>query len=286
MLVLAGRRPVAVAAGYLEAYSTTAAARTQHVVVVREDWTVLLFDHKLRLRWETAVGSHVDAMLGADRSLYELCDVGVLITRLSATTTTGGSSGGSSSGGGGGSGGGGVHAQEGDTGGMVVVSGRLRRKGGALDGGKAVNDRLEAYLQHFSFYALEGRSGAVAWSHEGGGSGGSDGGFGGVGGTSPSKADALATATGHAARAASSSPKLGQYLLDPSQVSLELGPIVGGYAAHAGGGGGGGAETGTSSSKKSMLEDWTSFRSSVLKFALPHGWESPSDTRLEVISDS
>lgn len=46
-----GRRPVALGAGYLRPFDTSenAPPRKQHVVVVREDWTVLCFDSALNL---------------------------------------------------------------------------------------------------------------------------------------------------------------------------------------------------------------------------------------------
>mmetsp|Transcript_14161 Transcript_14161/g.36136 ORF Transcript_14161/g.36136 Transcript_14161/m.36136 type:complete len:804 (-) Transcript_14161:73-2484(-) len=45
-----GRAPVALASGYLRTDSTR-----QHIVVLTEDWTVLCFDHRLRLVWESSL---------------------------------------------------------------------------------------------------------------------------------------------------------------------------------------------------------------------------------------
>jgi hypothetical protein len=236
--VAAGRRPVALAAGYLDPYdASTTQSRTQFVVVVREDWSVLLLDHELATVWDTPVGGHLEEILGGRRAEYELRDVAVLLTSHSADGDR-------------------------DTGGTVVVSGRLQRKGFGerQETGAAplppLSDEAEAYLEHFSFYALEGSSGAVAWAHEGGGG--------------PSAADAVATALGLGGAAAASPAASHQYRLDPAAVSRELGPRAAAALAGA---------AAWSGSGDVPREDWTAFRSSVLA-SMPHGWDAPEDTSL------
>ena len=252
--VAAGRRPVALAAGYLDPYDATSTeSRTQYVVVVREDWSVLLLDHELTTVWETPVGGHLEGILGGHRAEYELRDVAVLLTS---------------------------HSSDGDrdTGGTVVVSGRLRRKGlGERQDANTpprppLSDEAEAYLEHFSFYALEGNNGAVAWAHEGGGS--------------PSAADAVATALGLGGASAASHAASHQYRVDPAAVSRELGPrasaaLAGSAALSGGGQGAGDGDSSGGSGSGAPREDWTAFRSSVLA-SMPHGWEAPDDTSLKL----
>ena len=61
-----GRRPMALRAGHLRLESG-GGVRRQVVVVVTEDWTVLAFDHELRLLWEHSLGrSSLDSPVAAD----------------------------------------------------------------------------------------------------------------------------------------------------------------------------------------------------------------------------
>jgi hypothetical protein len=71
-----GRRAVALGCGYLEPYLSNA-PRHQHVVVVREDWMVVLLDHELKVVWETPVGAHINEIIGKHKGNYELQDVAV-----------------------------------------------------------------------------------------------------------------------------------------------------------------------------------------------------------------
>ena len=247
--VAAGRRPVALAAGYLDPYDAASTqSRTQYVVVVREDWSVLLLDHELTTVWETPVGGHLEGILGGHRAEYELRDVAVLLTSHSADGDR-------------------------DTGGTVVVSGLLQRKGlGERQDANTpprppLSDEAEAYLEHFSFYALEGNNGAVAWSHEGGGS--------------PSAADAVATALGLSGASAASHAASHQYRVDPAAVSRELGPRASAALAGSAALSGGDRSSGNGGSSGAPREDWTVFRSSVLA-SMPHGWEAPDDTSLKL----
>ena len=225
--VSAGRRPVALAAGRL-----SSAEAGQRVVVVREDWTVLCFDENLHLVWETPVGATVDALLGRDRRRFDLVDVAVLVTPEQAETSDGSGEGGL-------------------TGGLVVVSGRLQRQGlgGGLGGGGggaafsgaqadatvaagsssggaealagagggALAPEAEAYVEHFSFFALDGATGSLAWSHEGSG-----------GGPSAADAEAMAKGGGGGGGGSRSVFHHHQFKLDPLSVTMDLDETTGG----------------------------------------------------------
>ncbi len=49
-------RPAAMATGYLQKFQSMIQVRKQVVVVLLSDWTVLCFDHTLKLLWKTKVG--------------------------------------------------------------------------------------------------------------------------------------------------------------------------------------------------------------------------------------
>lgn len=60
--VAKGRRPVALATGYLDPY-VPGKARRQVIVVLTESFTLLCFDHRLRLLWESTL-NHLESSLG------------------------------------------------------------------------------------------------------------------------------------------------------------------------------------------------------------------------------
>ncbi|MEO1689717.1 MAG: hypothetical protein AAFU61_17630, partial [Pseudomonadota bacterium] len=141
-----GRRPVALAAGFLEPWHPPTAAlaasapppppRRRAVVVLREDWTVLCFDSGLQLQWDAAV-HHFQDLLGADMHLYQPADTAVLITSRGL-----------------GDGGGG----------MVVVSGRMRRR---KQFPAPLDDQTAAAAEHLSMFAFDGATGDLLWTHDG-----------------------------------------------------------------------------------------------------------------------
>ena len=47
--------PVSIASGYLQQYQSMLQVRHQVVVVLMSDWTVLCFDHTLKLLWKVKV---------------------------------------------------------------------------------------------------------------------------------------------------------------------------------------------------------------------------------------
>ena len=60
--VAKGRRPVALATGFIDRVRP-GVKRKQVVVVLTESFTVLCFDHRLRLLWETTL-NHMEESLG------------------------------------------------------------------------------------------------------------------------------------------------------------------------------------------------------------------------------
>lgn len=64
--VWTGRQAVGLATGYIQP-DKPGAKRTQVVVVLTNGWTVLLFDHNLRLQWESTVRDQFD------RNFYHRC---------------------------------------------------------------------------------------------------------------------------------------------------------------------------------------------------------------------
>jgi hypothetical protein len=160
-----GRQPVALAAGYLDAYNP-AQPRNQYIVVVTDGWTIICYDWQLELQWERTIE--------ADVSHSFLHEIAIMIT---------------------------AHAmQEGDTG-SIVVGGRLQRKKldqmynlkrselrrttkvpgtNDLDDedddegedqnlygiSPEINEEHTGEGEHFSFYAFEGMTGKLRWKHE------------------------------------------------------------------------------------------------------------------------
>lgn len=173
----AGRQPAALAAGYIDPPpKDPVTLRRQVIVVVTQDWTVLCFDEKLKLMWESNLQDFVPD------DFYHR-EIGVTITP--------------------------VGVFKGDRG-MVIVAGSTRHEltvggdeyweeheaeaaaeaaaaaGGdptKINGGPAedyVDDEddeienpqdellVEQDIHHFSYYAVEGGRGGLRWSHEAG----------------------------------------------------------------------------------------------------------------------
>lgn len=156
-----GRNVVALSSGYLRPYDATR-RRRQVVIAVLEDWSVLCFDHKLRLKWE----QRNVARVGQGEAVVE---ASIFI---------------------------GAHPMRREDKGVVVVGGRIAKKPQAVKAeglygthkegkhGDAVEDREsqsggadmpETLMNdgthfdratHFSFYAFDGRTGKTRWRHE------------------------------------------------------------------------------------------------------------------------
>ena len=177
----AGRQPAALASGYIDPPpKDPVTLRRQVVVVVTQDWTVLCFDEKLKLMWESNLQDFVPD------DFYHR-EIGVSITP--------------------------VGVFKGDRG-MVIVAGSTRHEltvggdeyweeheaeaaaeaaaaaggdptkippaaatAGAADDDEAAADEeenpqdellIEQDVHHFSYYAVEGSRGGLRWSHEAG----------------------------------------------------------------------------------------------------------------------
>jgi len=132
-----GRRPAALAAGFLDPWQQGDPPRRRAIVVLREDWAVLCYGSDLSLRWDSAV-HHFRDLLGADMHLYEPADTAVLLTSRGL----------------GGDG----------TSGMVVVGGRMRRR---KQFPAPLDDSTAAAAGHFSLFAFDGATGDLLWTHDG-----------------------------------------------------------------------------------------------------------------------
>lgn len=58
-----GVRPVGMATGFLQAYQSMLQIRHQVIVVLMSDWTVLCYDHTLKLLWKVRVQGKDDEKL-------------------------------------------------------------------------------------------------------------------------------------------------------------------------------------------------------------------------------
>ncbi len=152
-----GQIPVALQTGYISPYSDTK-ERSQVIVVVREDWTVVCYDSSLRVMWEKAV-AHKTHELQVLADKYHIDDVSLRILPISIKK---------------------------DSFGVVLVGASMRssdykgepkRHGDVRiehgldykeDGNKEHADmRDQATLEHFNIYALDANNGHVIWRHDG-----------------------------------------------------------------------------------------------------------------------
>ena len=75
---IGSRHPVSLRSGYLD--PTTTAPRRQSIIVVLKSWTVLCFDHRLRLQWETSA-SRIQSVLSIGPLVHR--EVASLVSSLS-----------------------------------------------------------------------------------------------------------------------------------------------------------------------------------------------------------
>ncbi|CAM9313895.1 unnamed protein product, partial [Phaeothamnion confervicola] len=181
--VFRGRRPVALAAGFLEPYRDDLAKkgsrRRRRLVLFREDWTVQCYDHNLVLLWERPLEHGTSAGAGAVES-YAMEEAAVVLTSTRADSEGSGSTSGVGSG-------------------LVVVGASMSRAaitgagsgaGTAVAGGvDALGIRLESFAEgreeeagreaaidaaergdqtegHFTMFALDGATGEVVWTRD------------------------------------------------------------------------------------------------------------------------
>eukprot|EP01029_Cantina_marsupialis_P006314 TRINITY_DN1691_c0_g1_i1.p1 TRINITY_DN1691_c0_g1~~TRINITY_DN1691_c0_g1_i1.p1 ORF type:complete len:647 (-),score=191.76 TRINITY_DN1691_c0_g1_i1:153-2093(-) len=132
-----GYQPIAMRTGYIEPYVTNSTiSRSQVIVVVSKEWKVSCFDKDLHLLWEAA--PRVDLTPEVMKA-YITSEIDVLIVPKN------------------------LHSHDR---GMVVVGGRLKESHdiGAHHAGEADTD-LAHQLTHFSYFALDGKTGERRWVH-------------------------------------------------------------------------------------------------------------------------
>jgi hypothetical protein len=160
--VASGRRAVALGVGHLDAHAVavgnaSAPLRKSVIAVVTAGWTVMCFDHNLRLLWEHALGADFPR--------------GWVPREVAVVVTT-------------------VPLQPGDRGSVYVAASAARPDAGSREGGEDALEEEEAWervmrgrrggagaegapvgagvdgTHHVNYYAFEGRTGAVVWKHE------------------------------------------------------------------------------------------------------------------------
>ena len=155
-----GYVPVAMNTGYISPYSNTL-RRTQVIVIVREDLTILCYDHKLRKLWEKSI-AHKSHHISEHVGKYTIKEVSILISPLS------------------------VEGDEIDSGVVIIGASLGLRNEDDLD--VAVQEEIDldemenstefieaedidtderSQLEHFSLYALSSKDGHVIWKHDG-----------------------------------------------------------------------------------------------------------------------
>jgi hypothetical protein len=188
--VVAGRTPIALAAGHLTPPRSSGSSRANSnvktrkavVVVVTSGWHLLCFDHNLRLLWEVALGGEFPrrarirevAVVVSAHATYE-GDVGAVI--VGGRVETGTRDDDDEGGGGGDSLGDAFERQLDDEdvlrthrGGAKATAREMEaaEKDGSNaegDGTGAGKGRLDR-SRHFNYYAFEGKTGARRWKHE------------------------------------------------------------------------------------------------------------------------
>jgi outer membrane protein assembly factor BamB len=150
-----GRRPLALAAGLLSGRPGPDGNMHRIVVALTEDWTVLAFDHQLRLLWEHSVAGGISVRGAAsvhDEQQSFRHEVALLVSPHSI--------------------------YDGDHG-VVIVGGRTERQDrgttrlqtsnqgadGAPSAPSQLSNDAAVGSGHFDYVALEGGSGARRWSH-------------------------------------------------------------------------------------------------------------------------
>ncbi|KAL0904280.1 hypothetical protein M5K25_026367 [Dendrobium thyrsiflorum] len=150
--ISSGRRPVAMAAGYVDRSYKDGEIRKQVLVVVTSGWSVMCFDHNLKKLWETNLQE--DFPHGAHHR-----EIAITISNFTL--------------------------KHGDAG-LVIVGARMEMKHHTMDffEQSLLSDKIEELhqrnaseketsgnnasvdLRHFAFYAFAGRSGSVRWTRK------------------------------------------------------------------------------------------------------------------------
>lgn len=150
-----GMPPVAMAVGYIEPYSATV-ERSQVIVVVRDDWTVICYDSSLKILWEKAI-AHKSHEMDVLKEKFHIEEITIKILPVSLKKGSKG---------------------------LIVVGASMTSKGDLdtpgsdvrfehgldmkEDGNKEhIDMHAQAALEHFNIYALDSHSGHVIWRHDG-----------------------------------------------------------------------------------------------------------------------
>lgn len=170
-----GRRPVALGSGYIDVESGV--KRHKVIVVLTEGWVVMCFDHKLNLMWESHPVDnpdpslfHTEASILIDPTPLSNGDRGVIIVggRKDIITQTSEK----------------VSHEHFDKDEFKVSQGqinkirdealenenlrppKIRNLAGINDDDDDSKNNAREELNHFSYYAFEGHTGALRWKHE------------------------------------------------------------------------------------------------------------------------
>jgi len=154
--VRVGREAVALSTGYLDPY-TEKEMRKQVVVVVTREWTVLCFDHNLKLLWESNVQEHFPEH-DAHREVAVLITSHCMRVNDRGMVLVGGSTESSD-------------AETPSNPASSTLNKELKVLFGPKDRDAAEKDDMDVVTEHdthFSYYAFEGRKGALRWKHDAG----------------------------------------------------------------------------------------------------------------------
>jgi hypothetical protein len=130
---------VALATGFLSADH-----KHQHIVVVRDDWTVLCYNANLTVLWQRTL-DHYDRDVPIDATAAERHPRLFAINQVAVTVLP-------------------YAVTAGDTG-VVIVGGTLRQRHADAAADSTARQHAKAAAQHFALYAMEGLTGAERWRH-------------------------------------------------------------------------------------------------------------------------
>jgi len=153
-----GRVPVILKTGYIDPYDASK-SRNQVILVVREDWTVSLFNAKLESLWEKSLSHKMYDMVGIS-DMFEISDISVVISPISLNHDNSST----------------------PSMGTVIIGASMKVRDSAATQvhvelglndtdshapGSVGDPGVRSHLEHYTVYALDGHDGAVIWRHDG-----------------------------------------------------------------------------------------------------------------------